>query len=321
MYRDHYPPPQTPWEAINQPRHVYSAYPAAAHELLEPRSTFSRYPAAAYLTSAVRQSAMAPLRTFLTATQDEKAAIGADPEMVAALGLGAGFLLVIAAANIAGAYFAGRAMAPTKQERNSYGIGTAVANAFLGPLGFLGAAGYSISNQRLPVLSYEIAYPGLNGLGAFGAAMDVPPCSGLPPEYRGNCILPTGAAIPSCNGSLMPCWSTLSNKVLNTPEAGSTGRLPSPPITGTSLPVDGATGCAAGGMLGLVGGGLLLGVPLGLGAALLGAVLSDADGAWWKWGGLTFVGVTVLSGIAGCSGGVNAVDDAYKTGAIRPAGA
>lgn len=166
MYRDHYPPPQTPWASINQPRNVYSAYPAAAHELLEPHSTFSRYPAAAYLTSAVRQSAMAPMRTFLTATQDEKAAIGADPEMLAALGVGAGLLLALAAANIAGAYFAGRAMAPTKAERNAYGIGTAVANAFLGPLGFLGAAGYSVSKQGLP-MSYEL----LSGL---GTAVDVP---------------------------------------------------------------------------------------------------------------------------------------------------
>lgn len=157
---------------------------------------------------------------------------------------------------------------------------------------------------------------------------DVPSCAGLPPEYRGNCLLPTGQAIPSCNGSLMPCWSTLSNKVLNTPEAGSNGQLPPAPqpnIHGTIRPVqpvqiDGATGCAAGGLLGAMGGGLLLGVPLALGAALLGAVLSDSEGAWWKWGGLTFVGATVLSGIAGCAGGVNAVDDAYKTGRL-PAGA
>lgn len=319
MYRDHYPPPQTPWASINQPRNVYSAYPAAAHELLEPHSTFSRYPAAAYLTSAVRQSAMAPMRTFLTATQDEKAAIGADPEMLAALGVGAGLLLALAAANIAGAYFAGRAMAPTKAERNAYGIGTAVANAFIGPLGFLGAAGYSVSKLRLP-MSYEIARPGLNGLGAFGAVADVPQCAGLPPEYRGNCLLPTGQAIPSCNGSLMPCWSTLSNKVLNTPEAGSTGRLPPVPGTVPPVQIDGATGCAAGGVLGMMGGGLLLGIPLGLGAALIGALLSDSEGAWWKWGGLTFVGATVLSGIAGCAGGVNAVDDAYKTGRL-PAGA
>lgn len=185
-------------------------------------------------------------------------------------------------------------------------------------------------------MSYEIAYPGLNGLGTVIGTIggvsprasllniptpapyestDVPGCSGLPPEYRGNCLLPNGQPISACNGSTTPCWSTLSGKIL-----GSSGPMPTPPITpAPPVHIDGATGCAAGGLLGAMGGGLLLGIPLALGAAILGAVMGD-EGQWWKWGGLTFVGATVLSGIAGCAGGVNAVDDAYKTGRL-PAGA
>lgn len=225
------PPPQTPWQALSQPAHLYSAYPAAAHELLEPHSTYSRYPAAAYLTSAVRKSAMAPLRTFITASQDERAAIGADPEMVAALGLGAGVLLFFAAASMAGGYFAGRAMAPTKDERNAYGIGTALASAFLGPWGFLGAAGYSVSKQRLP-MSYEL----LSGLGTtvdlnnpdqFKLPVGTVKCNEAPAGFEGNCYLgPSLGFMKACTvvpgrTNTFPCYSLAKRKV-------ETGMFPVP---------------------------------------------------------------------------------------------